>query len=62
MLDNDICKALENLAFLSNKCNNDDASSNYSENISNIITGIFKPSITSVIETMIGKRKIQRYN
>ena len=57
ILANDISTALEKLSILSDKSSSDDVSNKNSEHLSNNTTDIFKPIITSAIETIRGKSK-----
>ena len=57
ILDNDISIALEKLSILSDKSNSNDVPNKDFENLSNNTIDIFKPIITSVIETIRGKSK-----
>ena len=57
ILDNGISLALEKLTILSDKSTSGDVPNTDSENLSNNTTDIFKPIITSAIETTRGKNK-----
>ena len=57
ILDNDISIALEKLSILSDKSSSNDVTNKDFENLSNTNIDIFKPIITSAIETIRGKSK-----
>ena len=57
ILDNDISIALEKLSILSDKSSSNDDPNKDFENLSNNTIDIFKPIITSAIETIRGKSK-----
>ena len=55
ILDNDISIALEKLSILSDKSSSNDVQNKDFENLSNNTIDIFKPIVTSAIETIRGK-------
>ena len=57
ILDNDISIALEKLSILSDKSSSNDVPNKDSENLSNDTIDIFKPIITSALETIGGNSK-----
>ena len=57
ILHDDISIALEKLSVLSDKSSSNDVPNKNSENLSNDTTDIFKPIVTSAIETIRGKGK-----
>ena len=57
ILDNDISIALEKLSILSDKSSSNDVPNKDFENLSKNTIGIFKPIITSAIETIRGRSK-----
>ena len=57
IVDNDISIVLEKLSILSDKSSSNDVPNKDSENLSNDTIDIFKPLISSAIETIRGKSK-----